>query len=290
MSALRKNTIDKSRSEDQRLEFSDRDFNHLRQLVNTHTGISLSEHKRDLVYGRLGKRLRALGLSRFSDYCKLLENNPGEELENFTNAITTNLTSFFREGHHFEYLAQHIVPQLMEQYRRTGRLRIWSAGCSTGEEPYSLAITLREAIPDIDNRDIRILASDLDTNVVQTAATGIYPVARIEGLDKQRSRRWFQHGKGDNEGKVRASPELHKLITFRQLNLMHDWPMRGLFDVIFCRNVVIYFDKPTQKILFERFANIMQPESHLLIGHSETLNNITERFELIGKTIYRKTT
>lgn len=289
MSAVRKIIERSAGGRELTFEFSERDFNHLRQLVSTHTGISLSEHKRDLVYGRLGKRLRVHGMSRFKDYCALLENDPGDELEHFTNAITTNLTAFFRENHHFEHLTQDVVPRLLERYRSTRRLRIWSAGCSSGEEPYSIAMTLCEAIPDIDSRDIRILASDLDTNVVQTAASGIYPAARIEGLDKHRSKRWFRRGKGEHEGKVRVSDDLRKLITFRQLNLMHEWPMQGLFDVIFCRNVVIYFDKPTQKILFDRFANIMQPESHLFIGHSETLHKVTERFQLIGKTIYRKT-
>lgn len=270
-------------------DFTDADFNCLRRLVWTHTGISLSEHKRDLVYGRLSKRLRVHGLSRFKDYCALLESDAGEELEHFTNAITTNLTSFFREGHHFEYLAREVVPMLLERYRENRRLRFWSAGCSTGEEPYSLAITLREAIPDINNRDVRILATDLDSRVVQSAMEGIYPQQRVEGMDRQRVKRWFRRGTGGHEGKVRMSQELRQLITFRQLNLMHDWPMRGLFDVIFCRNVVIYFDKPTQKILFERFAEVMQPASHLFVGHSESLHKVTDRFDLIGKTIYRKT-
>jgi len=289
MSVVRNITEHVVQDKEHAFEFTDRDFNHLRKLVSTHAGISLSDHKRDLVYSRLSKRLRAHGLTRFRDYCTLLENDAGDELEQFTNAITTNLTSFFRENHHFEHLAQDVVPQLLERYRSTRRLRIWSAGCSTGEEPYSLAITLREAIPDIDNRDIRILASDLDTNVVQTAAAGIYRAERIEGLDKQRTKRWFQRGKGEHAGKVKVSEDLRKLITFRQLNLMQGWPMSGLFDVIFCRNVVIYFDKPTQQILFDRYANIMQPDSHLFIGHSETLHNVTGRFALIGKTIYRKT-
>lgn len=273
---------------EQTFEFSDKDFNSLRKLVSEHTGISLSEKKSELVYGRISKRLRALGLSRFSEYCDLLKNNPGDELEHFSNAITTNLTSFFREQHHFNYLAQQVVPQLLDRYSKTGRLRIWSAGCSTGEEPYSLAMTLHEVIPDIDKRDIRILATDIDTNVVQAAASGIYQEQRIDGLDEKRCRRWFQRGKGAHSGMVRVDPALQKMITFRQLNLMKDWPMQGLFDVIFCRNVVIYFDKPTQRVLFERFANITHAESHLFIGHSETLSNISESFQLIDKTIYKR--
>ncbi len=269
-------------------EFTEADFKSLRELVFTHTGISLAEHKRDLVYGRLAKRLRALGLTKFRDYCALLKNGLDNELEQFTNAITTNLTSFFREKHHFEHLAQDIVPVLMDSYRANKRIRIWSAGCSTGEEAYSLAIALREVIPDIDRRDIRILATDLDSEVIQTASKGIYPQTRIEALDSQRKEAWFKQGNGELQGKIQVSSELRKLITFKQLNLMHEWPMSGKFDVIFCRNVVIYFDKPTQKILFDRFANTMRPVSTLFIGHSETLSKVSDRFELTSKTVYRK--
>ena len=268
-------------------KLSDTDFNSLRQLVSEHTGISLSEKKSELVYGRISKRLRALGMHCFGEYCDLLKNNPGDELEHFSNAITTNLTAFFREVHHFEYLAQQVVPLLLERNSKTRRLRIWSAGCSTGEEAYSIAITLREAIPNIDNLDVRILASDLDTNVVQAGASGIYQDKRIEGLSDERRERWFQRGKGRQSDMVRVVPELRDMISFKQLNLMKDWPMKGLFDVIFCRNVVIYFDKPTQRILFERFDKILHPQSHLFIGHSETLSKINDSFQLIDKTIYR---
>jgi chemotaxis protein methyltransferase CheR len=267
--------------------FTEQNFNTLRDIVMKNTGISLSDHKRDLVYGRLTKRLRALGFTSFDQYCDLLMNDPDGEMENFTNAITTNLTSFFRENHHFEFLSEELLPSLMKHNQHRG-LRIWSAGCSTGEEPYSIAMTLRETIPNIDQLDIRILASDLDTNVVRTAASGVYPVSRVESMEKERLRRWFHKGKGDNAGHVKVRDELQRLISFRQLNLMQPWPMRGKFDIIFCRNVVIYFDKPTQSQLFDRFANQMNDHTHLFIGHSENLNNITERFSLIGKTIYRK--
>lgn len=275
-------------NKEQGLEFTDNDFDTIRQLVSKHTGISLSEHKRDLVYGRFSKRLHAHGFTRFSEYCNLIKNNPGNELEHFTNAVTTNLTAFFREKHHFEYLAKESVPLLLERYRSTKRLRIWSAGCSTGEEAYSIAITLREAIPNIDNQDIRILATDLDSKVVKTAAEGVYADARIEGLTEARKQRWFKAGKGKNEGKVRVSPDLQKIISFKQLNLMDEWPMTGTFDAIFCRNVVIYFDIPTQQKLFKRFAKAMPAESNLFIGHSETLHEINNEFQLINKTVYRK--
>jgi chemotaxis protein methyltransferase CheR len=269
--------------------FTDADFDYLRKMVLTHTGISLSEHKRDLVYGRLSKRLRARALTCFSDYCRLLEQSPNTELEHFTNAITTNLTSFFRERHHFDFVKQEMPRILAQAIDHKRRIRIWSAGCSTGEEPYSLAITLREAIPDIDRHDIRILATDLDTHVVNTAARGIYPASAIVGLDSHMMRRWFLRGKGEQAGKVMVTPELRRLIHFKQLNLMHDWPMHGPFDAIFCRNVVIYFDTETRQTLFERFANIMPPGGYLFIGHAETLRNISSRFQLTGKTIYRRT-
>ena len=269
-------------------EFTESDFNALRKLVYEHTGITLAEHKRDLVYGRLSKRLRARGMSRFKDYREFLESSPEDEMEHFTNAITTNLTAFFRERHHFDYLGGELVSKLMESYRVNRRLRFWCAGCSTGEEPYSLAITLRESIPNIDNMDVKILASDLDSNVVRTASMGVYPEGRIAALSGSQKKRWFKKGSGNQNGMVRASQELRDMISFRQLNLMHPWPMKGPFDVIFCRNVVIYFDKPTQSVLFDRYAEIMRPEGKLFIGHSENISGVTKRFELIGKTVYKR--
>ncbi len=272
----------------QTFDFTDQHFNCLRQFVSKHTGISLSEHKRDLVYGRLSRRLRSLGLEGFNEYCALLKDNPESELEQFSNAITTNLTSFFREKHHFEFLAETLLPQLLSNTSKP-RLRIWSAGCSTGEEPYSIAITLREALPNIDNLDIQILATDLDSDVISKASSGIYTESRVEGLPNKQLKHWFKKGTGNQQGNVKVSSDLRNMITFRQLNLMHDWPMQGKFDVIFCRNVVIYFDKPTQSTLFDRFANMLQPQAHLFIGHSETMHKVSERFSLIGKTIYEKT-
>lgn len=272
----------------QAYEFTDNDFTTIRKLVGKHTGISLSEHKRDLVYGRLRKRLKALGLTRFCDYCEVINDANGDEIEHFTNAITTNLTSFFREKHHFDYLKNELIPLIKDKQRNNQKIRIWSAGCSTGEEPYSIAITLRESIRDIDNFDIRILATDLDTNAVHTAATGVYAETRIEDLDQNCTQRWFKRGTGNHQGSVKVSQDLQKMITFKQLNLMHKWPMRGQFDIVFCRNVVIYFDKPTQTTLFGKFANVMAPQSHLFIGHSENLHKVSDRFHLIGKTIYKK--
>lgn len=268
--------------------FTDRDFNKLRDLVKDLTGISLSDQKRELLYGRLTRRLRALGIQKFSDYCDYLEEHPDEEVEHFTNAITTNLTSFFRENHHFEMIAGQLRPWLLSRYQQNGKIRVWSAGCSTGEEPYSIAMTLAESIPDCFNKNVKILATDLDTNVVAKAASGIYADNRIEGLPRERVNKWFTKGSGTNAGNVKVSDKLRDMITFKSLNLMHGWPMRGPFDIIFCRNVVIYFDKPTQATLFDRYADMICEDGVLFIGHSETMADVCNRFELVGKTMYRK--
>lgn len=268
--------------------FTDRQFDALRALAREHTGISLSDAKRDLVYGRLVRRLRALDLNGFDEYRNLLEQGDGGEIEQFSNAITTNLTSFFREPHHFEYLGDTVVPALVRRKARTRRLRAWSAGCSSGEEPYSIAMALRQSIPDPDSWDIKILATDLDSNMLDTGERGVYPEERVESLSQSQRRKWLRVGRGENSGKVLIAPELRDMVTFRKLNLMGPWPMRGPFDFIFCRNVVIYFDKETQKVLFDRFADLMEVERCLFIGHSESLFQVTDCFRLIGKTIYRK--
>lgn len=267
--------------------FTKNHFEKLRRLVGEQTGISLGDQKRDLLYGRLTRRLRVLGLSNFDEYCNLLEQSPEVELQNFINAVTTNLTSFFREQHHFDYLENDWIPALKESGQLQGA-RIWSAGCSTGEEAYSIAMCLQENIPDIDRLNITITATDLDTAVVQTGANGVYDEKRIEGMSDARRKRWFLKGVGSNRGKVRVRQELRKMVSFSQLNLMKPWPMNDMFDVVFCRNVVIYFDKPTQQVLFKRFADVIKPKGHLFIGHSETLHKISDQFDLIGKTIYRK--
>jgi chemotaxis protein methyltransferase CheR len=265
--------------------FSTHDFEVIRKLVSQHTGIVLTDAKRDMVYSRLVRRIRQLGLDSFSAYCERLLNGDGDELGTFINAITTNLTAFFRESHHFEFLAKTALPALMQQRQATRRLRIWSAGCSTGEEPYSLAIVVKEVVPA--TWDVKILATDLDTNVVATADRGVYSEDRVKSIASGRLRRWFLKGKGPQAGAVRVAPELRELITFRQMNLLGSWPMHGPFDVIFCRNVVIYFDKPTQKRLFERYADILAPDGYLFIGHSETLYRVTDRLQNIGQTTYK---
>lgn len=270
-------------------EFSDQDFQQIRRIINEVAGISLADGKRELVYSRLSRRLRQLGLRRFDEYCRLLEGGgDSEELSEFVNALTTNLTAFFREPHHFEFLAEELLPALTRE-RTFGnrRLRVWSAGCSTGEEPYSIAMVLRELLPAV-GWDVKILATDLDSNVLATAERGVYEWERVKGLSEARLRRWFLRGRGAQEGRVQVAPALREMIAFRRLNLMEEWPMRGFFDVVFCRNVVIYFDKPTQRVLFERFADILVDRGHLFVGHSESLFKVTERFTPLGKTIYRK--
>ncbi|HFQ91387.1 MAG TPA: chemotaxis protein CheR [Chromatiales bacterium] len=269
-------------------EFSDRDFVRIRDLVKQHAGITLTEAKKDMVYSRLSRRLRHLGITSFSEYCRLVEDEASGELVNFTNSITTNLTAFFREQHHFDYLANTLLPRLRKEKAGSRRLRIWSAGCSTGEEPYSLAMTVLENLPAHEHWDVKILATDLDSNVLETAQRGVYTMDRIKGISNQRLKRWFLKGR-HNKDAVRVNPELQELISFRQLNLLRPWPFRGPFDFIFCRNVVIYFDKPTQKILFERYADMLELNSHLFIGHSESLFKVTDRFKLIGQTIYIRT-
>ncbi len=267
---------------------SNAEFDRLRALVREHTGIALSDAKRQLVYGRLARRLRALKLENFGQYIELIERGEPGELEEFVNAVTTNLTSFFREPHHFEYLGREMVPALVSRGMAASRLRIWCCAASTGEEPYSIAMVLREAQDRLAGWDVKMLATDLDSNVLAAGAAGVYTEERLKGMDPARVARFFDKGSGVQAGKFRVRDELRNLITFKQLNLMNDWPVRGPFDAIFCRNVIIYFDKATQRTLFERMAALQRPGDLLFLGHSESLYRVSERYELIGRTIYRR--
>jgi len=267
---------------------TDTQFNRIRQLVREHTGIALSEAKRQLVYGRLARRLRALKLESFGEYIELLERGVAAELEEFTNAITTNLTSFFRESHHFDYLASDVLPKIVAKDGGTRRARIWCCAASTCEEPYSIAMVLREAQGILNGFDVKLLATDLDSAVLAAGAAGIYNAERLKSVSNARVSRFFRKGSGEHTGKFRAEGELRNLITFKQLNLMHEWPMRGPFDVIFCRNVIIYFDKETQRVLFERMAALQRPGDMLFLGHSESLYRVSDKYELVGRTIYRR--
>ena len=275
--------VDNSFSE---FSYTDADFSRVQKIIGEHAGINLSEAKRSLVYNRLTKRLRNFGMDSFQQYLDYVDSHVEEEFSHFVNAITTNLTFFFREEHHFDFLREEELPRLMKKNSATKKLRIWSAGCSTGEEPYSLAITVKEAVPP--GWDVKILATDLDFNVVEHGKAGIYDERRVEGMSQSRLTKWFKHGSGENGSKVRIKDELREMITFKQLNLMHEWPMKGPFDVIICRNVMIYFNKETQARLTDRYADYLVENGHLIIGHSESLFKVTERFKLIGKTIYQK--
>lgn len=258
--------------------FTDRDFTFLARLINDRTGIVLGEQKRDLVYGRLAKRLRQLRLNGFDEYCTLLTREDAE-IRHVINAITTNHTAFFREPHHFTHL-EELLPTL-----KAPRLRLWSAACSIGAETYSMAMCLLDALPDAASRDIRILATDIDTQVLARAAKGEYPANMRDSIpEPKRGRYTAQEGDA-----LRMLAPLRRLITFNELNLLEPWPMQGKFDIIFCRNVVIYFDKPTQQKLFDRFAEALTPGGWLYIGHSESLHGVSDRFRLAGKTIYQRT-
>ena len=267
--------------------FTVENFNFLRQMSNAHSGIQVPDERFDMFYSRLAKRVRKLGLNNFSEYCDYLVNNHADEFINFINAITTNLTSFFREKHHFDYLRDVVIPDLLIRNAATKQIRIWSAGCSTGEEPYSLAMTLLENVPA--NWDIRILATDLDTQVLQFAADGVYPEDRVAELPIEILKRWFMKGKFSPEN-VRVKTELQAIIQFKHLNLMEEWPMKTPFDVIFCRNVLIYFNRETKSRLAKRYAQLLVSKSWLFIGHSESLNHLTSEFELVATTSYMKNT
>ncbi len=259
-------------------------FSALRDLLHEHSGIALASHKITMVQSRLAKRLRILGIKTYEEYLQVLEQPDAPEWCEFINALTTNLTSFFREGHHFTRL----VELLRAADAQTHRIRIWSAGCSTGEEPYTLAMTLRKAFGE--KAPLEILATDLDTAVLNTASRGVYPEARIEGLDDAWKRVGFLRGTGENQGQVRIRPELKTLITFQQLNLLDDhWALPPEpFQAIFCRNVMIYFDKPTQRKLLKRFHSLLESNGLLFVGHSEALLDAALGFQSLGQTIYRR--
>ncbi|SFM30947.1 MCP methyltransferase, CheR-type [Ectothiorhodospira mobilis] len=261
--------------------FSDADFQRIRRLIYEHAGISLHTGKRDMVYSRVARRLRVTGLDSFAQYLDRLEVQ-SEEWQHFVNALTTNLTSFFREAHHFPILQEHA----QETHRRERRgLRIWSAGCSTGEEPYSIAITLMEAFGDR-QPPVRILATDLDTQVVRHAEEGIYPAERVARMPEAQVKRYFLRGKGGMKGLVRVKPQVRELVTFKPFNLLgSEWPLKEPFDAIFCRNVLIYFDKPTQYRLLARFHPQLRPDGLLFVGHSESLAHAADLFRLRGKTV-----
>ncbi|HIB83669.1 MAG TPA: chemotaxis protein CheR [Chromatiaceae bacterium] len=265
-------------------------FESLRKISNEHSGIVVTDDKFDMFYSRLSKRLRALNLTGFSEYCALLEKNTGGEFTQFINAVTTNLTSFFREMHHFDYVRAQLIPDLLRQRQDSEKIRIWSSGCSTGEEPYSIAMTVYEAAHSEISAgwDIRVLATDIDSDVLAKAESGVYTEDRVDRLNPVVTKRWFKSGTGENEGMVRVDQSLRDMISFKQLNLMKEWPMKGPLDAIFCRNVIIYFDQETKLKLVNRYADMLEVGGILVLGHSESLYQLTDRFELIGNTVYRR--
>ncbi len=261
--------------------FSTSDFERVRKLIHARAGISLSDSKEDLVYSRLSRRIRVLRLKTFSEYLDYLEKHDGEEWTEFTNALTTNLTSFFREPHHFEILKTHLLAQ------PRGKLVLWSAACSTGEEAYSMAITACEAFGR-DNPPVEILATDLDTHVLEKAETGIYSMERIAGLSTAQKNRFFLKGTGPHEGMCRVRENLRRMVNFRQLNLLDSHlNVRGPFAAVFCRNVMIYFDKPTQYRILTNMLRHVTPESLFFMGHSESFFHATDLIQSVGKTVYK---
>jgi chemotaxis protein methyltransferase CheR len=262
-------------------EFSAQDFERVRLLIRERAGIALSPGKQDVVYSRLARRLRALKLNRFADYLDLVQAGDRTECEAFTHALTTNLTAFFREPHHFELLTAHL--------RRAGRsppLQVWCTASSTGEEAYSIAMAAVEAFESF-SPPVSVLASDIDTCVLARAREGLYPLERVEKLCEQRARRFFTRGAGIKAGFARVRPELQRLITFRRINLLDIlWPVQGPLDAIFCRNVTIYFDEQTRSGIVRRFAPLLRKDGLLFMGHSESLLHLSDQFQPAGRTVY----
>lgn len=261
--------------------FSTTDFERVRKLIYQHAGISLSPVKQDMVYSRLARRLRATGKSSFAEYLDALEKHGGDEWERFVNSLTTNLTSFFREPHHFPIFAEH-----MRKLGSKRPIRIWCSAASTGEEPYSIAMTVAETFG-ANASHVSIIASDLDTNVLATAKKGVYPIERVEKLSPERLRKFFLRGTGAQEGYVSVRPELKQMIEFQRINLLDaSYSVKGPLDIIFCRNVMIYFDKPTQYKILSRFAPMMNPDGLMFAGHSESFLHAADLFKSLGKTVY----
>jgi chemotaxis protein methyltransferase CheR len=265
-----------------------RDFEQVAAIMMAEAGISLSDNKANLVYSRLAKRLRLLGLENFGQYCALVASPAGQdERQAMIAALTTNVTRFFREPHHFEHLKTQILPGLIANAKKQMRVRLWSAACSTGQEPYSMALALLSLMPDAAKYDIKILATDIDPNVLTAGAAGVYEKSLVEAVPPALRSRWFT-SMNDGSGHLRVAEELRALVTFRKLNLIGNWPMRGKFQAIFCRNVVIYFENDAQEKIWSRIVPLLDPEGALYIGHSERVSGQAEAvLRSDGVTIYR---
>lgn len=271
------------------LRIDERSFRRLSDILHRESGIVLSDGKQNLVVSRMSRRLRELGLAGYSDYCAFLEGKGGaDERGRLVSMLTTNVTRFFREHHHFDTLDRDILPGLIRHARGGGRVRIWSAGCSTGEEPYGIAMRVLEQMPDAAAHDVRILGTDIDPKVIATGQAGLYSGIDDKHLPAKLRDRYFDTVDGQ-PGMIRVSDKLRKLVTLAELNLLRDWPMQGRFDVIFCRNVVIYFDAATRATLWTRFADALTRGGQLFLGHSERVNPAAEaRFQPVGITQYTR--
>lgn len=265
------------------------DFQHIAQMLYADAGIYLPESKATLVYSRLAKRVRSLGLESFRDYCALIAGNDGVgERQKMMAALTTNVTHFFREPHHFEYLKKRVLPPLLEEAAHGGRVRIWSAGCSSGQEPYSIALTVLSLMPNAEKHDVKILATDIDPYMIERGREGSYNEAALAQVPGDLRSRYFVADRSSGERMWTATEQLRSLITFRELNLNGSWPVKGPFQAIFCRNVVIYFDEPTQQAIWKRFAPLLRPSGWLYIGHSERVSGpAASAFASEGITTYR---
>lgn len=277
------------------LRLTSGDFRKIAAMVHADAGIYLAESKLALVHARLAKRLRALGLESFQDYCALVATSEGlDERQKMLAALTTNVTRFYREPHHFEHLETHVLPPLLDAARRGGRVRIWSAACSNGQEPYSIALTVLNLMPDAGHYDVKILATDIDTNMIGEGQRGIYTEATIRPVPAELRARWFVPVRNGDLARdhadrlFRVDDKLRGLVGFRELNLMGRWPMKGRFQAIFCRNVAIYFEQETQRSLWDRLAPLLAPGGILYLGHSERLAGpAADRFESVGITTYK---
>jgi chemotaxis protein methyltransferase CheR len=263
--------------------FTWEDFRHIADLVHGEAGIVLPKTKANLVYSRLSKRLRAIGLKSFRDYCALVERGESGERAAMISAMTTNVTRFFREAHHFAHLRDSVMPKIADAARRGEKVRLWSAGCSSGEEPYSIAMTLLSAIPDAPSRDVLILATDIDQAMLDHAAQGVYPRARLDDIPKALQ----SHVTAGGPDRFRIGDAARALVCFKPLNLLKPWPLRAQFHAIFCRNVMIYFDQETQDAIWSRFAERLPAGGTLYIGHSERVGAGLP-FVLAGQTTYRR--
>lgn len=268
--------------------FSAANFREIAQIAKTEAGIDLPQSKATLVYSRLAKRLRALGIETFSEYCETVRSNDSER-DSMIAALTTNVTRFFREAHHFEHLRSAIIEPLAESARRGNRVRLWSAACSTGQEPYSMALTVLSVIPNAASLDVRILATDLNPHVIAHGKNGQYQKEELRDVPPNLRAKWFEPIPGDSRGALKIADDARSLVSFRQLNLMGAWPFSGPFDAIFCRNVVIYFDRDTQSMIWNRLTRMLREDGALYIGHSERISGpASSMLSTDGITSYRR--